>query len=203
MGEVLILALIAGYIWVVAAFFKRVGPYWAKALVVVAALLLPTADTVYGRMKLKQMCEAESGLHVYRVIENAEGFDYPIMTPNDEWITKYGYHFIEGEELSGKRSRVSLQPNGKIVREKEVTPIAKYVFELDKGDVRDTFQRIESRLVARDSGEVLARVVNMSYAGGWFERLVNGLYAARGTARRCGPDILITELVTKTLKPKK
>lgn len=203
MGGLLVLALIAGYVWGAAKLFKRVGPSWAKALVVVAAILIPTADAVYGRIKLKHMCEAEGGLHVYRVVEGAEGFDYPIMTPNDEWITKYGYLFVEGEELSGKRSRVSLQPDGKIVRAVGVTPIAKYVYELDKGDVRDTFQRIESRVLARDSGEVLGRVVNISYAGGWFERFVNGLYAARGTAGRCGPDILITELVTKTLKPTK
>ncbi|WP_418647611.1 hypothetical protein ACNQFN_22375 [Thauera butanivorans] len=201
MGGLLVLALIAGYVWGAAKLFKRVGPYWAKALVVIAAILIPTADAVYGRIKLKQMCEAEGGLHIYRVVEGVEGFDYPSMTPIDEWIKKYGYHFIEGEALGGKRSRIRLQPDGKIVREVGVIPIAKYAYEVDKGDVRDTFLRIESRVVEKGSSEILARYVNIGYSGGWFERFVNGLYAATGNAGSCGPTVYPSELITKTLKP--
>jgi hypothetical protein len=123
MGGLLVLALIAGYIWGAAKLFKHVGPYWAKALVVVAAILIPTADAVYGRIKLKQMCEAEGGLHIYRVVEGAEGFDALSLGPDDEWILKYGYRFVEGDEINGKKSRLSLQPDGKVVREVGVTPI--------------------------------------------------------------------------------
>jgi hypothetical protein len=201
MGGLLVLALIAGYIWGAAKLFKRVGPYWAKALVVIAAILLPTADAVYGRIKLKQMCEAEGGLHIYRVVEGGEGFDDPRTAPYDDWITKYGYRVVEGDELNGKESRLSLLPDGSILRETGISPSSKYIYELDKGDYRDTYHRIESRVRVRDSGEVLSRAINIRYAGGWFERFVGGLYASTGNAGSCGPIIYSDELITKTLKP--
>jgi hypothetical protein len=201
MGGLLVLVLIAGYVWSAAKLCNRAGSYWAKALVVIAAILLPTADAVYGRIKLKQMCEAEGGLHVYRVVEGVEGFDALSLGPDDEWISKYGYRFVEGEELGGKRSRVSLQPDGKIIREVGVTPITKYIFEWDKGDSRDVFDRSGTHIRVRSTGEILSRYVNINYAGGWFERFVGGLYASHGSVAWCGPVVSVHEIVAKTLKP--
>lgn len=201
MGGLLVLALIAGYIWCAAKLFRRVSPYWAKALVVVAVILIPTADAVYGRIKLRQMCEAEGGLRIYRVIEGAEGFDDPTTPPFDEWISKYGYRIVEGNEINGKESRLSLLPDDNILRENDIFPSSKYIYELDKGDYRDTYHRIESRVRVRDSGEVLSRAINIRYAGGWFERFVGGLYASTGNAGNCGPIIYPVELITKTLRP--
>lgn len=202
MGGLLVLALIAGYIWCAAKLFKHAGSYWAKALVVAAVILIPTADAVYGRIKLRQMCEAEGGLHIYRVVEGVEGFDALSLGPDDEWILKHGYRFVEGVELGGKRSRVSLQPDGKTVREVGVTPITEYIFEWDEGDSRDVFDRSGTHIRVRSTGEILSRYVNINYAGGWFERFVNGLYASRGTAGTCGPVVSVHELVAKTLKPR-
>jgi hypothetical protein len=201
MGGLLVLALIAGYVWGAAKLFKRVGPSWAKGLIAVAAILIPTADGVYGRIKLKQMCEAEGGLHIYRVVEGVEGFDALSLGPDDEWILKYGYRFVEGNEVNGKKSRLSLHPDGKVVREVGVTPITEYIFEWDNGDSRDVFDRSGTHIRVRSTGEILSRYVNINYAGGWFERFVNGLYASRGTAGMCGPVVSVHEIVAKTLKP--
>lgn len=201
MGGLLVLALIAGYIWGVKKLFKRIDPYWAKALVVVAAILIPTADAGYGRIKLKHMCDAEGGLHIYRVVKGVEGFDDSSGRPLDEWILKYGYRFVEGVEPGGKHSRLAQQPDGKIVREVGVTPVSEYVFELQVGNVQDVYYHTESRIVVRSSREVLSRAVNIGYAGGWFERFVGGLYAATGNAGSCGPMIFPSEFITKTLNP--
>lgn len=201
MAGLLVLTLIVGYIWGITKLVTSAPKLWQKTLIVVAALLVPTADAVYGRIKLRQMCEAEGGLHIYRVVEGVEGFDALSLGPDDEWILKYGYRFVEGEELSGKRARISLQPDGKIVREVGVTPIAEYIFEWDKGDSRDVFDRSGTHIRVRSTGEILSRYVNINFAGGWFERFVNGLYASRGTAGMCGPVVSVHELVAKTLKP--
>lgn len=200
MGGLLVLALIAGYVWGTFKLCKHAQPYWKNALIVIAAILIPTADAVYGRIKLKQMCEAEGGLHIYRVVEGVEGFDFSHMSPNEEWLTNYGYRFIEGDQSNGKRTRLSIQPDGKILQEVGVTPIAKYAYELDQGEARDTFSRTESRVVEKRSSEILARHVNIRYAGGWFERFVSGLYAATGNAGSCGSIVYPSELITKTLK---
>ncbi|MBI5791979.1 MAG: hypothetical protein HZA63_10930 [Rhodocyclales bacterium] len=201
MGWILVLALIAGYLWGATKLVKNTQPYWKKALLVVTAILIPTADAVYGRIKLKQMCEAEGGLHIYRVVEGVEGFDDPRWSPLDEWIVKYGYRFIEGREPNGKPSRLSLQPDGKILREVDISPVSKYAFEARLGDVRDVYYRVESRVVEKRSSEILARHVNIGYAGGWFERFVSGLYAATGNAESCGSTVNPSELITKILKP--
>jgi hypothetical protein len=147
------------------------------------------------------MCEAEGGLHIYRVVEGVEGFDDPSGPPYDRWILQYGYRVVEGTELGGNRSRLTLQPDGKIVHEVGVAPVTEYIYEIDRGDIRKIFDRSGSHIRVRGTGEILSREVNISYAGGWFERFVNGLYAARGTAGMCEPMVSIHELITKTLKP--
>lgn len=201
MGGLLVLALIGGYIWGASKLFKHVQPHWKKALVVIAAILLPTADAVYGRIKLKQMCEAEGGLHIYRVVDGVEGFGDPKSRPTEGWVTKYGYRFVEGREANGKNSRLTLKPDGMVYREVGVAPMSEFEYDMRLGGLDDIYLRIEQVVRVRNTGEVLGRSVNISYAGGWFERFVSGLYAARGTAGTCGPSVSNTELITKTLKP--
>jgi hypothetical protein len=203
MGGLLVLFLIGLYIWIAFKIVRHTRPLWGKGLIIVAAILIPTADAVYGRYKLKEMCAAEGGLRIYRVVEGVAGFDNPRSEPIEQWLRREGYKFIEGEELSGKRSRLSLRPDGTVFREVGVTPISEYVYGDTLGKSDDVFLRIEKSIRVRSTGEVLSRAVNISYAGGWFERFVAGIYAARGTAGICGPDIYITELVTKTLKSTK
>lgn len=79
MGGLLVLVLIGLYVWGAYKIVRRTPPIWAKALVVIAAVLIPTADAVYGRYKLKQICAAEGGLRIYRVVEGVAGFDNPSL----------------------------------------------------------------------------------------------------------------------------
>lgn len=204
MGGLLILFLIGLYVWGATKIVRRTPPIWGKALVVVAAVLIPTADAVYGRYKLKEMCAAEGGLRIFRVVEGVAGFDDPTDVPREESIKNDGYKLIEGKELGGQRSRLSLRPDGTIIREVGIAPVSEYVYDFIEGDVfRDVYYRTESRIRVKSTGEVLSRAVNISYSGGWVERFVNGIYAGRGTAGNCGPIIYRTELLSKTLKPTK
>jgi len=201
MGGLLILVLIGLYIWATKKAIYRVQPAWGKALVVLTAVLLPTTDAVYGRFKLRQMCEAEGGLRIFRVVEGVAGFENPKGSPLEQWIRNGGFRFIEGTDPSGKPSRMSLQVDGTVALEVGVAPISEYVYGDTHGNSDDIYYRIEKAIRVRKTGEVLSRTVNFSYAGGWAERLIAGVYASRGQAGTCGQDISITELVTKTLKP--
>ena len=203
MGGLLVLFLVGLYLWAGYKVVRWTPTIWGKALVIIAAVLIPTADAVYGRYKLKEMCAAEGGLHIYRVVEGAKGFDDPADVPREESIRNDGYKIVEGQELSGKRSRLSLRPDGSVFRDEGITPTSEYVYELDKGDSKEIYHRTESRIRVRNTGEVLGRAVNIRYAGGWFERFVAGVYAARGTAGTCGPLVYRTELLSRTLKPTK
>ena len=200
MGGLLILFLIGLYIWIAKKILRRVRPVWGKALVVIAALLIPTADAVYGRHKLKEMCAAEGGLRIYRVVEDVEGMDFLNSSTEKSWLETTGYKFVEGQD-KGKRSRLSVLPDGMYLHEAGITPISEYVYELDVEDAKGIYSRAERRIRVRATGEILGRDVNIGYAGGWFQRFVASLYAARGNGGTCGNLTGITEFVTQTLKP--
>ena len=86
MAALLIFFLAWLYYRVVRKVLKRVKPYWGKALVIVIALLIPTADAVYGRHKLKRLCAQESGLHIYRVVEGVKGFESLSIRLDKGWL---------------------------------------------------------------------------------------------------------------------
>jgi hypothetical protein len=201
MGGLLVLFLIGLYVIGGNKLVRRTRSLWGKALIVVVAILIPTADAVYGRYKLREMCAAEGGLRIYRVVEGVAGFDDPKSRPDESWLRIRKYQFVEGEELSGKRSRLSVRPDGTFLREEGITPISEYVYEDERNDRKNIYHRYEQRIRAKASGEILGRNIDFNYAGGWFERFVNGLYATRGTAGTCGPFISATKFVPQILKP--
>ena len=95
MGGLAVLFLMGLYFVLAVVAIVKVKPIWAKGLVLLTALLIPTSDAIYGRIKLQQMCKAEGGLKVYRVAEHVEGF---MASSTDEFmLNKYGFQFSEGE----------------------------------------------------------------------------------------------------------
>lgn len=200
MGALLILVVAGLYLWLAIAITRKVKPGWGKVTVLVIAALIPTADAVVGRIYLKHLCATEGGLKIYRTVDDVDGFYDPTSNPNEEWIRKYGYKFIEGNVI-GQPARMSLQPDGTIFSEKNIVLQSKYAYELKQGDVKDLYYRIEENIRVLESNEILSRYVNFSYAGGWVERAISGLYAARGKGGTCETENPLYELVTRTLKP--
>jgi len=202
MAALLIFFLAWLYYRVVRKVLKRVKPYWGKALVIVIALLIPTADAVYGRHKLKRLCAQEGGLHIYRVVEGVKGFESPSIRPDKAWLSAGEYQFMEGEDSPGKYSRLSLRPDGTYLHEVDITPMSEYAYKYKPGNLKDIYLRNEDLVYVRATGEVLGRYVNISYAGGWVERAINGLYAARGNSGICERRIMHREeFILKVLKP--
>lgn len=202
MAALLIFFLTWLYYRAVRKVLKRVKPYWGKALVIVIALLIPTADAVYGRHKLKRLCAQEGGLHIYRVVEGVKGFESPSIRPDKAWLSAGEYQFMEGEEYPGKYSRLSLRPDGTYLREVDISPQSEYAHKYIPGKIKDIYSKAEQRVYVRATGEVLGRYVNIYYAGGWVERAINGLYAARGNSGMCEPHFMHSEdFILKVLRP--
>ena len=205
MGGVLILFLGTLYIWGAAKVVGLVKPNGAKVLLILVFVLIPTADAIYGRIKLHQMCEAEGGLRIYRVVEGVEGF-YQSSWPEKTWISEYGFTFSEGVgDASGlSTDRLVLQPNGQIELEKNVQKRSQYRLRFQNGEVSDIYTATEMLVETIDGKDVLGRMTNFSFAGGWVEQAIAGLYAARGDGGSCNlnPYIyaLTQDLVLATLK---
>jgi hypothetical protein len=200
MGGLAVLFLLGFYCLLTLLALIYIRPIWAKAIVLILALLIPTADAVYGRYKLKQMCVAEGGLKVYRVAEHVEGF----MGYADEgMITKHGYQFVE-ENNSPNYYRLSKE-SGQIMREDKVTPKSKYRLHQIRGDEKSVYRRSQYLIEDIATREILATDTRLTFKGGWAERfLAQFSDAGVGNVAWCSdnpyPEIRIENLIKSTLK---
>ena len=185
MGGLLILVLFGAYVWLAYKLTLRAKKIFMKAVLVLVALLIPTADAVYGRVKLEQMCEAEGGLRILRTVSKVEGLYGGDSIPEDEWITREGYKFVEGRLLNGKNVRKERQENGSLVQFNDVSLKSKFGFGFTNGDHATTLGRTELYIYALDTKEKLATVTNITFRGGWVERLVAGIYAGKPNSEGC------------------
>lgn len=202
MGGLAVLFLLGLYLVLAVTVIVKVKPLWAKGLVLLAALSIPTADAMYGRIKLQQMCKAEGGLKVYRVAKHVEGF---MASSTDEFmLNKYGFQFSEGESSPRKYYRFSKQ-NDSIVIEENVTPKSKYQLFQTYGDDKSVYRRSQYSIEDISSGEVLATDIRLTFKGGWAERfLAQFSDAGVGNVAWCSdnpyPEVRIENLITNTLK---
>ena len=201
MGGLAVLFLLGLYFVLTVVAIVKAKPVWAKGFVLLAALFIPTADAVYGRYKLKQMCVAEAGLKVYRVVHGVEGFMKD--SASEGWLRKYEYQFIEVKN-SPNYYRFSNQ-NGQIVREDNVTPKSQYRLRNNDYGERDSYLHQQYLIEDIKTGEILATDTQFTFNGGWAERfLAQFSDAGGGNVAWCSnnPDILvrIDGLIKNTLK---
>lgn len=202
MGGLAVLFLMWSYFALTVSALILIRPIWAKGLVLVLALLIPTADAVYGRYKLKQMCEAEAGLKVYKVVHGVEGF--MASTADADSLNKYGYQFMEGANPP-HYYRFSKQ-NGQIAIEENVTPKSQYRLSLNFiGDMKDRYIKNQYVMDSMIKDEVLATDTQIAFNGGWAERfLAQFSDSGGGTVAWCTNtelDVLkrIDRIITSTL----
>ncbi len=201
-STVFLLYLFGGYILI-----RRIGPRWGKLSVLVIMILIPTADAVYGRLELKQLCASEGGLKVFKVEKNVSGF-YEPFGPNEERIKRFGFEYSEGPSRAnrGMVDRFNLGPLGSLITEKGVSRKSDYQLRLLDGDLSDVYRKSGFVMESIDGRETLGRVIYITFAGGWMERAISGLYASRGNAGTCNlrtSDLESDALVSATLKPPK
>lgn len=205
MGGLAVLVLIGAYFWIAHKTVRAIPSKWGKALAIVVFVLVPTTDAVYGRIKLRQMCEAEGGLKIYKTVEGVEGLYVDEFRPDSTWIGMYGYRFVEGKDYDGKYMRLSRGSDGKIVEEKNVALKSQYRYEYSGGDFGIGYALEEKRILDLQTNEILARARNISYEGGWAERFIARFSGSRsGFAGAClegAETISLYKFVTETLKP--
>ena len=166
--------LLAAY-WVVRK-FKASRFKW---LVVAAMVLLPTGDSIVGRLYLKYLCDKEGGLKVYRVEEQVAGFMEQLGT--DYWVRDGGYQFTESYPTHGRVTRYTKE-NGQILRQDNVEPKSQYrVSSLHIGDTTNIYLKNQF-IVDTVKGEVLATDTQIAFNGGWVERFLAQFSDAGGGA---------------------
>lgn len=204
MGGLAVLVIIVAYIAIAFMVVRAIKSKGWKIAISLVFLLLPTADALVGRLFLKYVCATEGGLQVAKAVEGVEGFYDDTKRPLPEWIVKHGYQYVEGKDLDGELMRLERGPNDGVVERKAIRPRSKY--RLERSSERSAgFTRSEYRVRETATNDVLARYVNISYAGGWVERLLGAFSDAGGSfagacyvgAQRIWPD----QIVKSALKP--
>lgn len=203
MGGLAVLLILGLYFVLTVLAVIKTKPLWAKGLVLLAALLIPTADAVYGRYQLKQICAVEAGLKVYRVVEHVEGFMEQLGT--DYWVRNGGYKFSEDFPLNGTATRYSKR-DGQIIQDNRVAPKSQYrVRSIRIGETKDTYLRSQF-VVDTIQGEILATDTQIAFNGGWAERFLAQFSDAGGgavawcTNAELDPVIRHRKMVVSTLK---
>lgn len=201
MGGLGALFVIGLYIFLAIKVFKSAKTTSAKAIAVLLILLIPTADAIYGRIKLQQMCKAEGGLKVYRVAEHVEGF--MADTAGEDWVRQYGFQFSEGSSSPKIYYRFSMV-NGKFTIEENVESKSKFKVKLTTLDnIGVLYWRQFYSIETIPSGEVLATETQIGFRGGWAERLIATFSdAGIGAVALCNSAGLDhKKLILATLKP--
>lgn len=200
MGGIGFLLVIILYFFGSAALVAHVPTLKYKIVVLLAVLLVPTADAIYGRIKLNQMCEADGGLKVYKQPHDMEGY----MTSNehaDDYLVKNGvFKFSESEENHGLSTRVSMQ-NGELMYEKDVKPISKYKTYLgDSVRLDNSYGYADSYVETYPEDEIIARDRAYYFKGGWAERFLGSFADAGSSSVGCERPILLPQELLLTLK---
>lgn len=190
------------YFFVTYLLVKLAKPTWLKAVVLIVALLIPSVDAIYGRVKLKHMCEAGAGLKVNRVAEHVAGF--MASTADESWIKQYGYQFSEGERTPKKYYRISKQ-DGQIIVEENVTPKSLYRIRLQHLDEEETYRRSQYLIEVISTSEILATDTQFGFNGGWAEKLIaafsdGGINPTWCTTSEVEPVLWHKRIVLNTLK---
>ncbi len=207
----LFLLLFIGFILAILVWIVIKVPWWAKPLIIIGAFLAVTADGYLGRRKLEKMCQEQGGLHIYKTVNNVEGFEQN-MNISSSWDERFNdYSFIEGKsDTSGKVNRITRNSSGKVVYEKDVNAKSRYLVIYNHTPKIDANYRLLSeQIVDKKTKEILAEVKSFAYRGGWADRFVTGLYASKPSIH-CPKPIheqyrfyMWDKNISKILKPKK
>jgi hypothetical protein len=199
MGGIGILFCIGLYLAVSIVAIVKVKPFWVKGLVLVPVILLPTADAVYGRYKLKQMCAEEGGTKIYRTIDNVDGF---YGYARKEFVENHGYDYVENCIGDCYRWQVK---NGDLQKTSYLVPKSEYevVALIDNPNYKKKYWYARYQIESISDHEVLARHTNISFVGGWAEHFL-GSFADAGadTVASCEQESFDLEnFIITVLKP--
>ena len=159
-------------------------------LLALIMFLIPAGDDLWGRYRVRQLCEAEGGVKIFKTVENVEGFQ--MQGAGDAILRETKYRFIEstwvvvfnGELIEGP-ARFSLGPTGKVVVEKNIVPKARYAYRRHEEKLSGHITRNEEEIGDLQTGEILAKEIRFNFPGGWFLRWITGGYGGGGGGAGC------------------
>lgn len=182
MYGLLFLILGAIYLAVVVGLLFWVKPKWGKALVLIAAVLIPNADDWYYQHELAQYCKNDAGFKVYQQVSRREGFADIAAWYSEESLKDISVAFVEWPKKvpDGKGGDVTVylrsdrMPDGSSSMHRQIPKYSALYemvhFEDDSGQFIEKKHQI--RRIA--DNKVMAEFKSLYYYGGWYPRVLVG-----------------------------
>lgn len=169
MGGLAMLAVVGLYLGV-AIWTVVKSPGWWRLVALLAVVVIPTADALWGRyVKLPRLCK-DAGLKVYAKASKEGGL--MLSTADDYLLTKYGFPFVEGVDGARKVYRRSMR-DGQPALEANVQPLAKYRLRATELWPAQGFEGTSYRIEEIESGRPVGEFATYAFTGGWAERLLS------------------------------
>lgn len=160
------------------------SPGWWRLVALLAVIVIPTADAMWGRyVTLPRLCK-DAGLKVYAKASIDGGFMR--STASDDLLKRFGFPFVEGIDGAGKVYRRSMR-DGQPQVELDVKPRATYVFRTSRTGDGTRFLSEVFSIEERETGKPLAEARAHTFLGGWAEQLLARFTdAGRSGVKGCG-----------------
>lgn len=185
MYGLLFLFIGAIYLAVVVGLLFWVKPKWGKALVLIAAILIPNADDWYYRHELAQYCKNEAGFKVYQQVSKREGFVDKKAIFGEGYLKTVPSAYVEWAKSTsdGKGgSTITYWRSDRLADASVSTPreIPNYSASYEMVEFerkKDPFIESFVQVLHRADGKILAEFKSLYYYGGWYP----GLFVGHGS----------------------
>lgn len=180
MGGLLLIVLVLFYVSIVLWMLIKIRPWWGKILVLIVAVLIPTADDYYYKHQLARYCETEAGYDIYSHASKESGLFHNGYIGHPDHLELVPLRFVEFyDSVADTIVRYERQESGDI--ETIVTSNIASSFDFFRKEAKEPpFLKTELLIVERKSGEVFGRLTDVNYYGGWFSRNLLGSIADSG-----------------------
>lgn len=187
MYGLLFLIIDAVYLAVVGGLLYWVKPKWGKALVLIAAILIPNADDWYYRHELAQYCKNEAGFKVYQKVSRKEGIALPMGLYMDDPLKYIPVSFVEWKDIYAKTGQQNRRSDrlvdGGISKPYEIS-LYSARYEARRSEQKNgSFTKVKLQILQREYGTVVGEFETMFYYGGWYPRALVG---TGGVVAGCG-----------------
>jgi hypothetical protein len=135
----------------------------------VVFLLIPVWDVIPGQRYFMAICENEAGITIYRTIEGVDGFREYGGGPGDDAVKEYGYRFIEMERPGIGLLRVSLDRDGRPVRQPVTEAISRYAVREIREHLDWNVRKVQKVIFDQRTGEQLGTFNIFYYSGNWVQ----------------------------------
>ena len=156
------------------------------SLFIISAPLLtfPLWEALSISYEAERLCKEQGGLHVYKVVEP----DGLLGGGGIEYWSKYGFDFTESG--GGKYMNRQKMKNGVVVKESitEYKSLYQVQTGVDRRKISNRMRRSSSRVIVRETGEVLSELVTIGIHPSRFDLIALSLLPVEYNGWRCGDE---------------